>query len=220
MCHKFSFMQYPFKLKIYTHSDTAKRLGIKNIPSQKVIKNLRSVHKHLTSKLLHNFGHRLILTSGYRCPRLNKEIGGRPNSQHLRGEAIDFEVLNLPNETLFQWCKKHLPYDQLIIEGYKENEGPHAGWIHCSFNKRGNRRMAFSIPNKKDRHRVRDIDKDHLRKQLEEIKKVQVALKKEQKKKQIVKPMTQTKVVKRKKNVLYGLFYLVRFLVKFLFRRK
>ena len=32
---------------------------------------------------------RLIVNSGYRCEKHNKEVGGVPNSQHLVGNAID-----------------------------------------------------------------------------------------------------------------------------------
>ena len=30
-----------------------------------------------------------IITSGYRCPRHNEEIGGKPDSAHLKGLAAD-----------------------------------------------------------------------------------------------------------------------------------
>ena len=35
-----------------------------------------------------------IITSGYRCARHNREVGGRPNSAHLRGLAADISVSN------------------------------------------------------------------------------------------------------------------------------
>ena len=34
------------------------------------------------------------ITSGFRCPKHNKEIGGRPNSSHLRGLAADIACSN------------------------------------------------------------------------------------------------------------------------------
>ena len=33
-----------------------------------------------------------IITSGFRCPRHNEKVGGRPNSAHLRGLAADIKV--------------------------------------------------------------------------------------------------------------------------------
>ncbi|MFA5458050.1 MAG: D-Ala-D-Ala carboxypeptidase family metallohydrolase [Synergistaceae bacterium] len=32
----------------------------------------------------------IIVTSGYRCGRHNREIGGAPNSMHLKGWAVDW----------------------------------------------------------------------------------------------------------------------------------
>ena len=218
--------QYPFQLKIYTHSDTALKHGIKNQPNQKIIKNLRSVHKHITTILLNNFGNRLILTSGYRCPELNKLVGGKTNSQHIYGKAIDFEVLGLSNQQLFEWCKRKINYDQLIIEGYKEGEGPHSGWIHCSYNRAGNRNMAFELPNKKDRNRIRDMDKKNMKKLLELKNKkendenINDAVKKEVQKIQTFKSLTHKKVIKRKKNILIGIWYLLKFLCGFFLRKK
>jgi hypothetical protein len=35
------------------------------------------------------FGKPIIIESGYRCPKHNKEVGGVPDSAHLTGEAAD-----------------------------------------------------------------------------------------------------------------------------------
>jgi len=37
-------------------------------------------------------GVQFIITSGYRCPRHNKEVGGKPNSAHLQGLAADISA--------------------------------------------------------------------------------------------------------------------------------
>lgn len=34
-------------------------------------------------------GNPIVITSGYRCPRWNEEVGGVRNSHHLRGLALD-----------------------------------------------------------------------------------------------------------------------------------
>ncbi|GEM_PF-833006 len=38
------------------------------------------------------WGKPLIITSGYRCESYNKEIGGVPNSLHMRGQAADLAI--------------------------------------------------------------------------------------------------------------------------------
>lgn len=35
------------------------------------------------------YGKPITVNSGYRCPKHNREVGGVPASQHLRGEAAD-----------------------------------------------------------------------------------------------------------------------------------
>jgi len=35
-----------------------------------------------------------VITSGYRCPKHNKEVGGRPNSAHTKGLAADIKCTN------------------------------------------------------------------------------------------------------------------------------
>ena len=34
----------------------------------------------------------IIIISGYRCPKHNREIGGAKNSQHLYGNAVDIKI--------------------------------------------------------------------------------------------------------------------------------
>ncbi len=69
----------------------------------------------------------LIITSGYRCPALNRDIGGAKNSQHLTATAADFIVKdkNMTLEQVFFKLKESpfLHYGQLILE---------KGWVHLS----------------------------------------------------------------------------------------
>jgi len=34
----------------------------------------------------------IIISSAYRCPKHNREVGGKPNSAHLKGKALDIVV--------------------------------------------------------------------------------------------------------------------------------
>ena len=70
----------------------------------------------------------MTITSGYRCPALNKAVGGATSSQHKVGEAIDFKCKGLSNESIA--CKiasSDLKFQQLIIE----HSGKSA-WVHVS----------------------------------------------------------------------------------------
>lgn len=45
--------------------------------------------KELAQKLRDTFGWPLVISSGGRCPPINREAGGVPDSCHLSGEAFD-----------------------------------------------------------------------------------------------------------------------------------
>lgn len=74
-------------------------------------------------------GKPLIITSGYRCPELNKAIGGALTSQHLFCEAIDFVVKGMRPEDIFnRIVTSDLKYNQIIIERNKSG----SQWVHIS----------------------------------------------------------------------------------------
>ena len=41
-----------------------------------------------------------VITSGYRCPKHNKEVGGVPDSAHVKGFAADIKCTNSRNRFL------------------------------------------------------------------------------------------------------------------------
>ena len=81
-------MKY-FTLQELTRSDTAKRLSIDNTPDAAVMSHLETLVERLLDPLREAFGRPIIVTSGYRCPELNKAVGGSPTSPHLQGYAAD-----------------------------------------------------------------------------------------------------------------------------------
>ena len=52
------------------------------------------------------FGSPAIVTSGTRCEKHNKEVGGVSNSRHLKGKAIDMYVQNVSWYDLLEYLRK------------------------------------------------------------------------------------------------------------------
>ena len=124
-----------FTLYEMVKSPTAKRLGIDNTPTEKIIENLQDLIDNVLDPLRLSWGRPIVVTSGYRCPKLNKAIGGASNSQHLYGQAADIRtVSDHPDdnkELLRCLIESNLPYDKLIAEYIDKNGRP--DWIHVSF---------------------------------------------------------------------------------------
>ena len=121
-------------LKECLRSKTAKRLGIDNTPEDEtVIKNLEKVARFIFQPLRDAFGCPIYVSSGYRCPDLNRAIGGSKRSQHMEGRALDLDAdvyQNCTNAQIFNWIKNNLDFDQIVWEfGTEDNPD----WVHVSY---------------------------------------------------------------------------------------
>ena len=88
----------------------------------------------------------LLITSGVRCPELNKAVGGVPTSQHQSGHAADFipQGKESIEDTFCKIYKSHLIYDELILECVGKKT-----WIHVSYKGMNGRREALYYNGKK-----------------------------------------------------------------------
>lgn len=133
-----------FSIAEATKSQTAERLGIDNTPPDDVLDRMVATANAILEPVRDQFGP-FQLSSMYRCPELNKAIGSKPGSQHVTGEAADFEVTGVPNHELAEWIRDNLDYDQCILE-FHEPGKPNSGWVHCSFRSDGsNRQQCLTI---------------------------------------------------------------------------
>ncbi len=121
-----------FTLGELVHSDVASRKGIDNTPDADLIPKLKDVSTHILEPVRLHFDQAFAPTSGFRCLELNRLIGSGDNSQHVKGEAVDFVIPGVDNFTIAEWVYRNLTFDQLILECYRPGE-PSSGWVHCSF---------------------------------------------------------------------------------------
>lgn len=132
-------MKY-FTINELCNSITAKRNNIDNTPTDEIKLNLESLVSMILDPLRESFGKPLFISSGYRCPKLNKKVGGVSNSQHIKGEAADIDLGSIEeNKILFDLIiELKLPFDQLIWE----NNG---AWVHVSYSRIKNRKQILKI---------------------------------------------------------------------------
>lgn len=124
-------------------SDTAKRLGLSNHPTPEHLQNMRYICERILEPVRAYFKRPIIVNSSYRSVALNKAVGGVFTSQHLNGEAVDFEIPGIPNRTVADWICDNLDYDQVILEFYVEGDAS-SGWVHASLTKsRPNRKQKL-----------------------------------------------------------------------------
>ena len=138
-----------FTLQELTKSNTATRLGIENKPNKEQIHKLRLLAAALLQPLRNAVGP-LRVSSGYRSKELNKAIGGSPNSQPCKAEAVDLQHFyrgKMHNLRIYQQliCND-LPFDQCILEfggatATKNSNNP--DWIHLSYSLDYNRRQVL-----------------------------------------------------------------------------
>ena len=128
-----------FALSEITHSNTAKRLGIENEPTEKHLQNMQHLVDNLIQPLRDSIGP-IRVSSGYRNSSLNRAIGGSRSSQHCKGEALDlqfWEKGKMDNKIIYDWIlQSGLEFDQMI------NEFDFA-WIHVSLKAKDNRRQVL-----------------------------------------------------------------------------
>lgn len=122
-------------------SETAKRKGISNMPTQEHIKNFQLLAEKIFEPIRERFGVPIHISSGYRSKELNTAIGGSLTSQHCQGEAIDIDMdgstNGVTNKMVFDYVKDNLNFDQLIYE-FGNDINP--DWVHISYESTGKQR--------------------------------------------------------------------------------
>ncbi len=119
-----------FTLGEFTRSAYAINHQLDNTPPAEAVANLRALCEHVLEPLRRRFG-AIRITSGYRSPAVNSGVGGKPHSQHLRGEAADLFVPSREiGLKMYEFIANTLPYDQLLFE---HNRKTGTRWLHVSY---------------------------------------------------------------------------------------
>ncbi len=60
-------------------------------------------------ELRNHCGFPIVISSGYRCPKHNKEVGGAPESKHLLGQAVDINIGGLNSSQIHMLIELGMP---------------------------------------------------------------------------------------------------------------
>lgn len=128
-------MGFNFKISELIHSDTAVKHNINNMPDINSLDCMLDLIVYCLQPIRERLKKPMIITSGFRNSAVNKLVGGAENSQHTKGQAVDFIVNGMtPYQIYMKILNSDIEYDQLILE---------PSWVHVSFVKNRNRKQHF-----------------------------------------------------------------------------
>ena len=127
-----------FTMQEFTRSETAEKLGIQNEPGSRERLAIVNLCVKLLQPLRDAYGKPITINSGYRCPELNKAVGGVPNSQHVLGMASDISIDGKARDLLEVLKESGLPFDQAIL--YRKQN-----FLHVSLKLEGEQRKQIII---------------------------------------------------------------------------
>ena len=123
-----------FTLSEFFRSSTAAKNGIKNEPSiderATIVRNINLLVDNVLDPVRDMVNTPIIITSGYRCPQVNRLVGGVDNSQHMSGCAADFHVMGFTPAMMYEvflYIFNTLEYDQLIY--YRRKNTIHVSYV-------------------------------------------------------------------------------------------
>ena len=121
-----------FTLSELTYSSTATAHSIQNVPTAEAVKNLESLVLNVLEPIREKWQSPIYITSGYRCPALNRKVGGVEGSYHTRGMAADITAKSVFYNTALYTEIRILHREGLIplTECYMERQGL---YIHVAY---------------------------------------------------------------------------------------
>lgn len=123
-----------FNLSEFFQSSAAVKNGIKNEPSPDekatIVRNINLLVDNVLDPVRDMVNTPIMITSGYRCPQVNRLVGGVDNSQHMSGCAADFHVMGFTPSMMYEvflYIFNTLEYDQLIY--YRSKNIIHVSYV-------------------------------------------------------------------------------------------
>lgn len=115
-----------------------------------IVCNLKTLCENVLGKINEKIGRVDKAWEISSCYRTEIPPGGSATSQHLSGQAVDFNVGGNKNyQTIYDWAKElsgSLSFDQCLLE-YLDSGNGRLNWIHISYKSNGNRKQVLTFLN-------------------------------------------------------------------------
>ena len=136
-----------FTLAELIKSNKAKEKSIDNTPSFEIVEHLSELVGTVLDPLRAAYGMPIRVSSGYRCPDLNRAVSGSATSVHMIGYAADLQVggsFTKFRDFVVEWFRKTgTKFDQILLESDKRTG---AKWIHVGlYNNAGQQRGQIKV---------------------------------------------------------------------------
>ncbi len=115
-----------FTVDELTRSAVAASMNIDNTPPAHIVGNIHRLIGDVLEPARLRFGAPIYVNSGYRCPELNRAVGGVARSYHLQGRAADLTTGTVDGNRRLWRILCGLPHVELIWEGG-------GAWIHVAY---------------------------------------------------------------------------------------
>ena len=133
-----------FSLEELTKSETALRMGLDNEPNDEQLANLVALCECVLQPVRDHFGKGVKVNSGLRTLAVNRAIGSKDTSDHVKGMAADIEIPSVPNAELARFIvDSGMEFRQVILEFYTPGI-PDSGWVHVSYNPADNKKQVLT----------------------------------------------------------------------------
>ena len=121
-----------FTIPELTHSLRAQACGIDNAPTAEAVPLMVELIDRVLDPIREKWQSPIYITSGYRCPALNRKVGGVEGSYHTRGMAADITAKSVFYNTALYTEIRILHAKGLtpLTECYMERQGL---YIHVAY---------------------------------------------------------------------------------------
>jgi zinc D-Ala-D-Ala carboxypeptidase len=133
-----------FDWKEFFESNTAKLKNINNTTDDTKLLENGAILADKIQEIREILGYPIKINSAYRCLQLNRIIGSKDTSQHIKFEAVDFNCDSFGNpEKIVLFLKdRTIEVDQCLVE-----QNGKRSWVHLSIKKERNRNQFGRLIN-------------------------------------------------------------------------